>query len=102
LQTQRCKDGKHHLIPTYQPLIDGGYQSARKKNSTPMSPDPRVDSPVGMGKTPGKAASTLASPRPVKGRILTQHTGLPRVTLAASGLRPNPRASRAKHSVCGL
>ncbi|WP_066257420.1 YgiQ family radical SAM protein [Hydrogenophaga flava] len=46
-------NGKHHLIPTFQPMTDGGYQSARKKNSTPG----------------GKA--------PVKGRILTQHTGLP-------------------------
>ena len=41
-------NGKHHLIPTYQPLNDGGYTSARRKNSTP-----------------------------VKGRLLTQHTGLP-------------------------
>ncbi|MBK6593263.1 MAG: YgiQ family radical SAM protein [Burkholderiales bacterium] len=53
-------NGKHHLIPTYQPLGDGGYQSARKKNSTPLSPDPRP-----------------APTKPVKGRILTQHTGLP-------------------------
>ena len=41
-------NGKHHLIPTYQPLGDGGYQSARKKNSAPL-----------------------------KARVLTQHTGLP-------------------------
>ncbi|MDO8285504.1 MAG: DUF3362 domain-containing protein, partial [Rhodoferax sp.] len=53
-------NGKHHLIPTFQPLGDGGYQSARKKNSTPLSPDPR-----------------LVPTKPVKGRILTQHTGLP-------------------------
>lgn len=46
-------NGKHHLIPTFQPVTDGGYQSARKKNSTP-----------------GVKA-------PVKGRMLTQHTGLP-------------------------
>ena len=51
-------NGKHHLIPTFQPLVDGTYQSARRKNST------------GVAKT-----SALASP--VKGRILTQHTGLP-------------------------
>jgi uncharacterized radical SAM protein YgiQ len=45
-------NGKHHLIPTFQPLNDGAYQSARRKNSTPVA-----------------------------GRILTQHTGLPpRVT----------------------
>jgi len=61
-------NGKHHLIPTFQPLADGGYQSARKKNSTPLSPDPRLVAPAGKTK-------------PVKGRMLTQHTGLPpRVT----------------------
>ena len=49
-------NGKHHLIPTYQPLTDGSYQSARRKNSTPV-----VLKPV----------------QPVQGRILTQHTGLP-------------------------
>ena len=49
-------NGKHHLIPTFQPLVDAGYQSARKKNSTTVSVKPVT---------------------PVKGRILTQHTGLP-------------------------
>jgi uncharacterized radical SAM protein YgiQ len=49
-------NGKHHLIPTYQPLTDGSYQSARRKNST---------------------AVALKPVQPVKGRILTQHTGLP-------------------------
>jgi uncharacterized radical SAM protein YgiQ len=49
-------NGKHHLIPTFQPLGDGGYQSARKKNST---------------------AAPVKASQPVKGRILTQHTGLP-------------------------
>ncbi|WP_198972720.1 YgiQ family radical SAM protein [Xylophilus sp. ASV27] len=54
-------NGKHHLIPTFQPLTDGSYQSARRKNSTPL-----------------KAAATPAKPsKPVKGRLLTQHTGLP-------------------------
>ena len=48
-------NGKHHLIPTVQPLGDGGYQSARKKNST--------------------VAVKLS--QPVKSRMLTQHTGLP-------------------------
>jgi radical SAM superfamily enzyme YgiQ (UPF0313 family) len=52
-------NGKNHLIPTFQPVTDGGYQSARRKNSTPGAPS-------GPG---GKA--------PAKGRILTQHTGLP-------------------------
>ena len=50
-------NGKHHLIPTFQPLNDGSYQSARRKNSTPVAATPS------------------------KGRLLTQHTGLPpRVT----------------------
>jgi uncharacterized radical SAM protein YgiQ len=43
-------NGKLHLIPTFQPQTDGGYTSARRKNSTV---------------------------KPSKGRVLTQHTGLP-------------------------
>ena len=67
-------NGKHHLIPTFQPLTDGGYQSARRKNSTPV----------------GKVAGGKAT-QPVKGRLLTQHTGLPpRQTGAA------PKAGTAK------
>ncbi|WP_127806927.1 YgiQ family radical SAM protein [Hydrogenophaga sp. NH-16] len=56
-------NGKHHLIPTFQPVTDGGYQSARKKNSTPS----------------GRALPAVGKTEkaPVKGRILTQHTGLP-------------------------
>ncbi|WP_425257886.1 YgiQ family radical SAM protein [Rubrivivax sp. RP6-9] len=55
-------NGKHHLIPSFQPLTDGSYQSARRKNSTVVKP------------------SAVAP-----GRLLTQHTGLPpRVT----GARP--------------
>ena len=49
-------NGKQHLIPTWQPLGDGSYQSARKKNST---------------------AAAVKSAEPVKGRMLTQHSGLP-------------------------
>ena len=51
-------NGKHHLIPTFQPAgaSDGEYTSARRKNST--------------------AAGVRTSPV-TKGRILTQHTGLP-------------------------
>ncbi|MGI3131386.1 YgiQ family radical SAM protein [Halopseudomonas pachastrellae] len=44
-------NGKHQLIPSFQPAV-GSYQSARRKNSTP---------------TGSKKA----------GRMLTQHTGLP-------------------------
>jgi hypothetical protein len=68
-------NGKHHLIPTFQPLTDGSYASARRKNSTPV----------------GKAAA-----QPSKGRILTQHTGLPPrdkggpVQPAAAGRRRKP------------
>ena len=51
-------NGKHHLIPTFQPLVDGTYQSARRKNST-------------------SGTKTAAAASPVKGRLLTQHTGLP-------------------------
>jgi len=56
-------NGKHHLIPTWQPLADAGYQSARKKNSTPSGA--RAARPAG------------SAAQPVRGRMLTQHTGLP-------------------------
>jgi len=56
-------NGKHHLIPTWQPLTDGAYVSPRRKNSTPGARQPV---------------------KPARGRILTQHTGLPpRETRAA-------------------
>ncbi len=47
-------NGKHHLIPTWQPQTDGSYTSARRKNSTPA-----------------KAG------QPRRGNFQTQHTGLP-------------------------
>jgi uncharacterized radical SAM protein YgiQ len=59
-------NGKHHLIPTFQPLVDGSYQSARRKNSTTVAL--KTTAPVKMHK---------ASAQPTRGRILTQHTGLP-------------------------
>ncbi|MCB8747837.1 YgiQ family radical SAM protein [Rhodoferax sp. U2-2l] len=60
-------NGKHHLIPTWQPMADDGYQSARKKNATLP----------GAKTAPRATQPTTASPQPVKGRLLTQHTGLP-------------------------
>ena len=55
-------NGKHHLIPSYQPATGGEYTSARRKNSTP-----------------GLSASAGARKRgaPSPGTTLTQHTGLP-------------------------
>ena len=52
-------NGKMHLIPTFQPQTDGGYTSARRKNST-------------VAPKTGAARAGV-----VKGRVLTQHTGLP-------------------------
>ena len=49
-------NGKHHLIPSFQPSGDGGYTSARRKNSTAA----------------GSRTSAVT-----QGRLLTQHTGLP-------------------------
>ncbi|MCA0239727.1 MAG: YgiQ family radical SAM protein [Proteobacteria bacterium] len=46
--------GRQQLIPAYQPATEGGYQSPRRSNSTPSQPG-----------------------QPRKGRLLTQHTGLP-------------------------
>jgi uncharacterized radical SAM protein YgiQ len=50
--------GKHQLIPTFQPKDGGAYQSPRRKNSAPR--------PQGQ-----------QGNQPRRGRILTQHTGLP-------------------------
>ena len=69
-------NGKQHLIPTWQPLTDGGYTSARRKNST-AAPVAAKSAPVRL--TPVK---------PMKGRILTQHTGLPP---RDNGSAPAPR-----------
>jgi uncharacterized radical SAM protein YgiQ len=52
-------NGRQHLIPSYQPSTDGGYTSARRKNSTPPK------------------ASARAARDPGRGTLLTQHTGLP-------------------------
>ncbi|OIQ64999.1 hypothetical protein GALL_534480 [mine drainage metagenome] len=74
-------NGKQHLIPTFQPVTDGSYESARRKNSTPS----------------GARTSTVT-----KGRGLTQHTGLPpRETGAAktAGVghgRGKPQAAAAR------
>lgn len=66
-------NGKHHLIPTWQPLTDGSYQSARRKNSTPV---------------PAKGAGVkLPMAKPSKGRMLTQHTGLPPREIGSPGQR---------------
>lgn len=71
-------NGKHHLIPTFQPMTDGGYQSARRKNSTPGGPkaSERAAAVVKAGGAE-RAASGYGGKAPVKGRMLTQHTGLP-------------------------
>jgi uncharacterized radical SAM protein YgiQ len=49
-------NGKHQLIPSFQPATEGGYTSARRKNST----------------SEGERRSVVT-----RGRVLTQHTGLP-------------------------
>ena len=86
-------NSKNHLIPTFQPLTDGSYQNARKKNSTPAK-----SGKVGLGYTTNKDGKVVAlRPRkvdeiaarepkedvrfarnqPKAGQMLTQHTGLP-------------------------
>ena len=65
-------NGKHHLIPVFQPAPGTGYVSARRKNSTPA----------------GARTSAVT-----QGRMLTQHTGLPP---RETGAAPAPRTSRRK------
>ncbi|MGP1682453.1 MAG: DUF3362 domain-containing protein, partial [Giesbergeria sp.] len=77
-------NGKHHLIPTYQPLNTGGGCGGRKKDNFLTIPSMVSD------KAPAKPAPQ-AGPRP--GQLLTQHTGLPpRATGSARhGPKKKPR-----------
>jgi uncharacterized radical SAM protein YgiQ len=76
-------NAKHHLIPTFQPATDGAYESARRKNSTPGGT---------ATKTVTKTAAKTAAKAVTKGRVLTQHTGLPprsqTAAKPAGGARP--------------
>ena len=70
-------NGKHHLIPSYQPQTDGSYQSTRRKNSSVS---------VATARNPRDFTQT---DQPKRGRLLTQHTGLPpRAQKANDGRRP--------------
>ncbi len=62
-------NGKQHLIPRFQPATGGGYESARRKNSTP--------------------AGRTVQARP--GRLLTQHTGLPPRATGAKPVSPTKK-----------
>ncbi len=112
-------NGKHYLIPTYQPLVDGDYQSARRKNSTTGTGEAgrAVRSQQGKAHALAKAAqgATAVAPRapttgrsgrepaedvrfrtnnaPGAGRMLTQHTGLP--PRASGRAAPAPRGGAA-------
>ena len=91
-------NGKHHLIPSYQPKTDGTYQSARRKNSTTVW---QANSPI-KNKV---FAKTINNPRDftnpqneisssrktAKGKILTQHTGLPPRALS-NPMRKKPKS----------
>jgi hypothetical protein len=86
-------NGKHHLIPTYQPTTDGSYQSARRKNSTPVGVKTSVAKPAAKAVFKGVGTAKAASDKRivVPGRIQTQHTGLPpRVT----GSKAAPKKGR--------
>jgi hypothetical protein len=80
-------NGKHHLIPTWQPSTEAGYQAPRRANSTQAAPNK-------VGATAPRASQAT------KGRMLTQHTGLPPRSAgshpAASPARPTkpPRKTR--------
>ncbi|MDO9158860.1 MAG: DUF3362 domain-containing protein, partial [Burkholderiaceae bacterium] len=86
-------NGKHHLIPTFQPLTDGAYQSARKKNSTPGPAKPVVATA-----SAAKAGVRMPTRQPVKGQLLTQHTGLPPRSPSLKPVKPNGGRTTRKTS----
>ena len=74
-------NGKHHLIPTFQPITDGSYQSARRKNSTAVG---KASERMAAVVKPG-----MKSAQPQHGAILTQHTGLPpRAGVGSKAMKP--------------
>ena len=85
-------NGKHHLVPYWQPMTES-YAAPRRKNSTAATPAPAI----GTGNTRGKTTGKVAPVR--KGRLLTQHTGLPPRSVGtrpSSGQRgPKPLAKPA-------
>jgi hypothetical protein len=84
-------NGKHHLIPTWQPATDGSYQSARRANSTPSTAAPLARKPAPRSAIKGQASAPApADPRPIKGRMRTQHTGLPPRDNGSRPARPGP------------
>jgi uncharacterized radical SAM protein YgiQ len=94
-------NGKQHLIPNWQPLNEGGYTSARKKNSTAAEPQATparasgkplpARPPVRSAVAPVQATARSTPGRaPVQGRMLTQHTGLPPRD-NGSAARPGPK-----------
>ncbi|MBO9685867.1 MAG: YgiQ family radical SAM protein [Mitsuaria chitosanitabida] len=71
-------NGKHHLIPTFQPVgEDAAYESARRKNST-------------------NAGQKVAPNKPRAGQILTQHTGLPPRETGAARTPQRPAGAGAR------
>ncbi len=94
-------NGKHHLIPTFQPMTDGAYQSARKKNSTPggAGGSQATGGDRGEKAVISKPAGVrFASKQPVKGQLLTQHTGLPPRSPSLKPVKPNGGRTTRKTS----
>jgi uncharacterized radical SAM protein YgiQ len=75
-------NGKHHLVPTWQPLDVPGKAGASGKRS-----------PGGAAVPSAEGAKASAAQRPPRGRLLTQHTGLPPREHGAAR-PPSPSASR--------
>lgn len=59
-------NGKHHLIPTWQPLLDQTYVSSRRKNSSNIEKIKSSD-----------ISQMKKRKMPTKGTVLTMHTGIP-------------------------
>jgi len=91
-------NGKHHLIPTYQPLAGQCSKADKGKYlviPTMVLDKARADTAKGQagaqatGRGAGQPAAKVAPKAPRPGQTLTQHTGLPpRVT---GNARPGPK-----------
>ena len=79
-------NGKHHLIPTYQPATDGSYQSARRKNSTPRR------AARGRGAGEGPHADAAHRPAAARDRGAGRRRQAGEEAALSGGLRPLSQA----------
>ena len=83
-RTDLIGNGKHHLIPTWQPATDGSYQSARRRTRPPSPTRGKAPMPSAKASTGRRSRCRAASSRSTP--------ACPRATTAAARRAPPSQA----------